>query len=244
LIAALLLLFCAPAAAYRPFLTEDATTASHRRPELELSWDRWRGKDRSETDRFLTVVNYGLTKRLELSLETSWWEQRPTGGPQGSGFGDVTLANKLRLLDETEGRPAVLLRSSVKFENADAGSGLGSGTTDGAAYLALTKTLGPLTLHAALGAIRTGGPMSQGARRWLYDYGVAADWALHGRLRPIVELAGTRGSADDGSPDPAAAGGGFIIPVAEGVNADLIGRKGLSRTAADWQATAGLSFAF
>lgn len=240
-LACALSLIAANARAYRPFLTEDADVAAYHRPELELSIDHWSWRDDSQTRQYLATVNYGLLRRLEISLELPSIEHRPASGPTAFGPGDVTLATKFQLLPETERRPAFLMRNSVKTQSGDSDRGLGTGTTDVAAIMAASKHVGSLRLHAQLGVIRVGGPTPP--RRHLYQYGVAADLALSESARLAAECFGSR-HPDDVAPDPVSGGLGIIVPLKDGLAFDAIVRRGLSRSAAPWQGTVGLSFAF
>lgn len=238
-----LLALASPAFAYRPFLTEDAYVAELHHPELELGADQWRWRDGSHARQFLTTVNYGLFKRFELSLELPWLERGPAGTASASGPGDVTMASKLQLVEEGPRRPAFLLRTAVKLDSAPRNQGLGSRTTDGALVLAVSKELLPFRLHAALGETWVGG-FTPGSRRFLYNYGLAADLGAARRLRLITEFFGSRHAFDDGQPDPVSAGLGFILPFGEDIALDAIARRGLSPSAAAWQVATGAFFAF
>jgi len=68
--------------------------------------------------------------------------------PGGLGLGDITLDGRAFLLREGSGRPALAAGGSLKLPTGSAAHLRGSGSTDYAASISLSKSLGRSTLHA------------------------------------------------------------------------------------------------
>ncbi|MBI4348135.1 MAG: transporter [Elusimicrobia bacterium] len=241
----LLVLLLAPpqALAYRPLQTEDAYVAEHRRFELETSWEHFRGPDGARDHALVFVTNYGVLRRLELSLETPVVFRRPAAGPTGSGFGDVTAAVKALALEERDARPSVLFRGFAKLSNGDAPSGLGAGYTGYGLAAVASKKLGSRALHAAAGygLFRpTADDRVAGGHFW----GLAFEQELVRRWWAVTEITGARNVAQDGHPDPVSGFLGLIWGLSEKVHLDTGLRRGVSRSAPDWQVPVGATFMF
>lgn len=242
-LALLLLMAPAPASAYRPMQTEDAYVAELRRIELETSWEHLRWPDGTVDDQFLAATIFGAAPRLELALETPALLHRPNGGPGASGLGDLTAVAKILLLPETASRPSILVKALTKFDNADGGSGLGSGFKSHGLAAVASKDLGDRLFHAMAGyALLT--PRDPRRVTGAHFFGLAGEQRVRSRLWAVAEVAGGRRAERDGLADPISGFLGVIFEVSKSLRLDAGLRRGFSRAAAEWQIPLGLSKAF
>jgi hypothetical protein len=241
--AALLLLFPTAARANLPLQTEDAYPAEKGHWEVESAWDQQRWANGDKDDIFLVTNNYGVTDRLELSIDTPYLVHSPSGGKETSGNGDVNLVTKLQLIPEANGHPAFLIRTSAKLSNGDAGRGLGTGTIDYASSLVASRDLGFAVFHAQAGLFLIQ-PHTIERAQTAHFFGAAADWKLADKLRWVMEINGARRVARDGQPDPLAVFTGVVFRATENDSLDVGARRGLSISSPRWQPTVGYFHSF
>src|SRR2546428_10654976 len=125
-----------------------------------------------------------------------------------SDWGDVTLRAKVRLVQETAGRPALAVRFGVTLPETSFGNGLGPNTLRMAAQLLLTKTVGGLVLHANAGLGLFDEVLRPHEQRDFLVYGVAAACELGRGAAMVAEGAGGGRQGGAGAAAPAAAAGG------------------------------------
>ena len=97
---------------------------------------------------------------------------------------DLSIGTKIRLLDETEGRPAIGFRFSVRLPNAKRQEGIGQDTTDFSASLLSGKTIGPVRMLANVGLTIMSEPTNELKQNDVLTYGAAASVSV----APHVEL--------------------------------------------------------
>src|SRR3972149_4987239 len=94
-----------PIYAGRPFSTEDAGVAGNGTLQLELSFDYAKtGSDKSYS--FLTVPIYGVSERLEVSLEFPYTWILPEEEKNVDGLEDISFIVKGLLIEESQDVPA------------------------------------------------------------------------------------------------------------------------------------------
>ena len=231
----MLLLFLTPASAwaYRPFVSTDAAVADFKHMEIELGYFNW-ARDRGKNTFIVpkVVLNYGLVQNLELVGEFG-----VEGPPRGSvQLADPALSLKAVLkegvLQEKSGvsfavEAGPLLPSTNKEENRFGFEGIGI----------LSGKLGPFTYH-----VNFGGGVDRARNNPFVIWGVIAELPLAPRLRLVGEVNGEsvrRHTADN------SALLGFIWEAPwQNVAVDAGIRRGISRAAADWMFTTGLTFSF
>jgi hypothetical protein len=159
--------------------------AAYTLPKGKVSFSLFRDNlDRDPKDLDLSThgftLAYGATSRLELFTsvgvqnrldvdafdQAGFFNELPFAGTSASspgwqtGFGDVWLGAKYKLLDDYRGDGVGLaIRGQVKLPTADEEKGLGTGKVSGAADLILSKRLGyAADLHASVGYEGHGSP--------------------------------------------------------------------------------------
>ncbi len=229
--------------AYRPFTTEDAGVAGKGVAQLELSWDHLRWRNGDEEHLLLAAAIYGLTDRLELSLEIPHLIRDPADDDSHAGIADVSLVGKYLLLRETETRPALAVKGVVKTNSGNAEQGLGSGDWDVGGAVAVSKTLGRLALHAMLGYTVVGDGGNDDVRN-IALYGVAADYRVTGAFHLVAEVAGNQHPDRTVRTDPVSVLVGVTYALLESWVIDAGVRRGVTRSAPAWDVFTGLSLSF
>lgn len=95
----------APAQAGPPFITDDPGTAERGSFEFRIG----AGYEAAKGDDALTApeleLAYGLTERIELAIGTEIGHALRQGAADSTGFGDLALGAKIRLIDQAQGAP-------------------------------------------------------------------------------------------------------------------------------------------
>ena len=128
------------------------------------------------TDRLEIFGNLGFQNRTKANdlFQPGFWNDAPfINDSWQTGFGDIKIGAKFKLLDDYLGDPVGLaLKGKIKFPTADEQKGLGTGATSFGADLILSKTINyALDLHGSIGYEFTGDP--DGA-----DIGGALKWGV------------------------------------------------------------------
>jgi hypothetical protein len=200
---ALLSLLAVPAFAQtRPLRTEEATTAPAGRILLEVG-----AEYQSDQQNFLTLRGRDVWQAPTLNLVWSpadnveidlGWVGRVIAQSDivfgnVSDFGDVTLRSKMRFFDERGSRPAVGARFTVALPETKRTAGLGPNVLRMSAEALLTKSLGPVKIHANAGlALHDKG--TGAAQNDLFSYGFAV--AIGTSPSVVAEIAGRAGHGE------------------------------------------------
>jgi hypothetical protein len=248
---AVLLLAAHPAEAGRPLIIDDADAVAPRRFELEAG--AWGVSQ--DGDRHLDVplsLTYGLPADLELGVVWGWLSHehrghREIGQAEGSeresGLSDLALAAKWLFAEEGGVLPRQALAPTVKFPTANRNRGLGSGETDYDLTWIASKSLGErigVHLNAGYAWIGESGGENVGD---ILHYGAAADYWAADALQWVGEVFTLKDVE----------GGGYSVWqyklglrwfACDGLVLDAAAGSGLSADAADFTATAGLTWTF
>lgn len=230
---ALFLANAAPALAYRPFVSTDASVAAPKTLELELGYfglARTRGEDGYSSPQ--SVINYGLLGRFEAVGE--FVVQHPQAGRSQVVDAALNLKGIARegVLQEKSGPSVALEGSALLPESGHANTKLGYEQT-----LVVSHRVSNATLHWNIG-----GGWERSASLPFAAWGLVAELPLWKGLRAAGEINGAsvRGEVPDDS--------GLLGAIWETGWRDLAldagYRRGLSAAAADWAVTAGFSIAF
>jgi hypothetical protein len=229
--------------AYRPFITEDAGVAGKGVAQLETSWDylNWRGGDVDNA--FLLVPIYGVTERLEMSLEIPYLLHNPDTGSNVDGIGDLNVVGKYLIFEEKDMWPAFAFKGAIKTNSGSSSKGLGTGDLDYSLVAVASKTLGRFTLHANFGYTFVGddGNANIGDT---YLYGFAADYAMTEAFHLVSEIAGNRNPDRTVGSDPVIGLIGAYYKISEKVTVDCGMRFGFNDAAPRLNSTLGMTLTF
>ena len=219
--------------AYRPFVSTDAAVADIREIEIEPGYLNLQREGRRNTFAIPSlVVNYGLIRDVELVGEFA--VEEPVRGTIRLADPALSIKGVVKegVLQEKNGVSfaveAGLLLPTTGTENQRPGiQGLGI----------LSGELGGLTYHFNLG-----GGVNRSENHAFLIWGTVLELPLTEQLRLVGEITGSsvRGDMADNS---ALAGLIWNSPFPH-LALDAGFRKGISRAAADWMVTTGLTFSF
>lgn len=229
--------------AYRPFVTEDAGVAGKGVVQLEVSWDylNWDNGDKENV--FLLVPIYGITERIELSLEIPYLMRNPKEGKSERGIGDINIVGKFLLFGEKDIYPAFTIKGVVKTNSGEEEKGLGSGDWDYSLVAVTSKSLGDFLLHAMLGYTFVGNNGNENIRD-IYLYGIAVDYGLTKRFHIVSEIAGNRHPDKEADNDPVSALLGITYAISEKLTLDSGVRYGFNDSVPKWNFLIGMSLTF
>ena len=135
----------------RPTLATHAHTVAPGWVELEFGIERDRFADRSRIESAATTAKLGLTSRTQLGVTLNAL-RTPAAPASGSGFGDLSLALKWRLLDGARWLGDFAVLPGIKLPTPGSGRrGTGTGTTDGSLLLISSHAFGPVSLDLNVG---------------------------------------------------------------------------------------------
>ena len=178
----------------RPTLATHAHTVAPGWIEIEagIERDRFSGARRIESAAATTKI--GLSTRTQLGLTASALRD-PAGGSQTSGFGDLGLALKWRLLDHGSPIGDFALLPGLKLPTGSQARGTGTGTTDASLVLISSHAFGPLSLDVNVGGTLRSGSGAAAPKRaslWTAALGLPVAGAL-GWAAELYGLPGTVG---------------------------------------------------
>jgi hypothetical protein len=259
-ISAFVLALAATASAQtRPLLTEQATTSPAGTLVFETGFDVIAGEPSYVTgvkrwrwDGPLLRLVYSPAGNVELDLEwvarVGVWGEAGRGPIQSSDWGDVTLRAKWRIVEGGDGRPTLGARFGVnlaetKFEDKQFRPlGLGPNTLRMFAEGLLTQPVGRAEIHANAGLVLQDEIFRPHEQVDYLSFGLAVAWPVAPALSVVAEVAGTTGRGSPG-PSPLSEARAGVRFGRGRVRGDVALRRGLSRAAGTWGATAGLSWA-
>jgi hypothetical protein len=114
---------------------------------------------------------------------------------------DTIVATKIRILPETDNRPAIGIRFATKLPNASNESGLGLDTTDFFATILGAKTVQSIRVVGNLGVGILGDPTNGNRQNDVLMYGLSLARAVTQQIEVVGELNG-RASTRSGDPFP------------------------------------------
>ncbi len=167
------------------------------------------------------------------------------GGTSTSDYGELVVAAKFRLFEETDSRPAIGVRFGFEVPTADETRGIGLNTTNVFFTVLAQKHFGKLNLFGHLGLGILESPVANFTQNDVILYGLAAIYPVHPRVNVVGEIAG-RWSTRSTSPDLLGIGSrsqgrvGFQL-FAGGLRWDAAGIFGFTRQDPDTGFTLGVS---
>lgn len=229
--------------AYRPFITEDAGVAGKGVIQFEGSWDylSWDNDDKENV--FLLVPIYGITERIELSLEIPYLLHNPQEEKSERGIGDINIVGKFLLFEEKDLYPAFTVKGVVKTDSGNEDKGLGAGDWDYSVAAVTSKTIGDFMFHAMLGYTFVGDNSDENISN-IYLYGIAVDYSFTERLHLVSEIAGNRHPDRSEDRDPISGLLGITYAISEKIILDSGIRYGFNDSVPKWNFLMGVSITF
>jgi hypothetical protein len=200
------------AAQQRPLVTEDPEPIGAGRVLIEGGIDVAHNQEypasglKGNLWRLPTIgISVGLSSIAELQIDGGLHDQltiterKPQAplaklltvtGTSTHDVEDIVVATKIRILQETAGRPAIGIRFATKLPNASNESGLGLDTTDFYASLLGAKTVQSIRFVGNLGVGILSDPTSGNRQNDVLTYGVSLARAVTQPAELVGELNG------------------------------------------------------
>lgn len=228
----LLVLVCAGTAAaqQRPLVTEDPETVGSGLVLFEAGVDVLRdieypvsGLTGNQLRLPSLGASFGISSIAEIQIDGSLYnrlsvtDRAPAplssmldfAGDQTTSVGDIVIGTKVRLVSETESRPAIGFRFATKLPNASNESGLGLDTTDFFASLLIGKTVQSIRVVGNAGLGILGDPTRGDRQNDVLTYGFSLARAVRQGLEVVGEING-RLDVRDGQPPPGTESSGIM----------------------------------
>jgi hypothetical protein len=125
-------------------------------------------------------------------------------GDRASSMEDLIVATKVRLVSETDSRPAVGIRFGTKIPTAAPDKGIGLGTTDFFASFLIAKTVRSVRTVGNAGLLVLANPVTPGDSVTALGYGFSIARALTNAFEIVGEVNGRLSSFEEivpGSPE-------------------------------------------
>lgn len=204
----------------RPLVTEDPEPVGEGRVLVESGVDVLKGIRYPVSGmegnllRLPTVgLSFGLGKRAELQIDGGFYDRlsitkqfaAPLAslltltGTQTHDVSDVVVATKVKVVGETESRPALAIRFATKLPNASNEAGLGLDTTDFFTSLLVAKNIQSLRLVGNVGFAILGDPTDGNRQNDVLTYGVSFARAMTAKTEVVGEVNGRQNTRSAGA---------------------------------------------
>jgi len=173
----------------RPTVATHAGTVARGWVELEagLEADRGPGDASNHITTLVTKIGVGTSTQLSIGINGS----TPDGGR--TGFGDLSVGLKMRLLEDYPVLGDFAIQPSLKLPTGSLSRGTGTGTTDASLLLISSRDVGPVHIDLNAGYTRRSGDGSDAPRdQWLWTASFGG--AIAGKASWTAELYGYPGS--------------------------------------------------
>ena len=177
-----------PSHADRPLNTEDAEVTDKGFFQIEVGIDCEKQFNKKNYS-IIYVPIYGLTERMEFSIEIPYSLITPNTGFSRKGLSDINLVIKDLIIPEEEIMPAFLLKTQIKLSNGNVKKELGSGDKHIGFVGVATKTFESFTLHTNLGYTFVGSKADNSLKDYIL-YSIACEYYLRKKMKIMGELYG------------------------------------------------------
>ena len=204
----------------RPLVTEDPEPVGEGRVLVESGVDVLKGIRYPVSGlegnllRLPTVgLSFGLGKSAELQIDGGFYDRLSVTkqfaaplaslltltGTQTHDVSDVVVATKVKVVGETESRPALAFRFATKLPNASNEAGLGLDTTDFFTSLLVAKNIQSLRLVGNVGFAILGDPTDGNRQNDVLTYGVSFARAMTAKTEVVGEVNGRQNTRSAGA---------------------------------------------
>ena len=140
-----------------PFRTDDPETVEYKHWEFYVAHTYNNDKDGVSGTAPHLEFNYGVVPNVQLHIITPFAYDRPQGGPNSYGFGDLELGVKYRFVQESEKIPMVGIFPILELPTGNHSKGLGNGDPQLFLPIWFQKAWGPWQSYGGGGYWLNGG---------------------------------------------------------------------------------------
>lgn len=227
----------------RPINTDDAYTLDKGVMTVSLGAVFTRSETEDEETNITIDFGYGITDRLEVTVDIPIAFTNPKDGSTEEGVSDITIRPEFLLIEEQELLPAISFAATFKTESGNKDKGLGSGETDYSYSLQLSKEFDPMTYHFNIGFTIVGEAEREDLSNVIF-YNLAFEYSVNDKLDLTGELIGETNSDPSSDDEPFEFLLAFIYAVSEKIAWDAGVGAGLTDASPDFRATSGLTYEF
>jgi hypothetical protein len=147
-------------------------------------------------------ITGGLRNRLTITdrVPAPLSSMLEVSGDTTTDVEDIVFATKIRVLSESQSRPAIGLRFATRLPNASNESGLGTDTTDFLASALVGKTVRSLRVVGNIGVGILGDPTRGDRQNDVVTYGLSLARAMTSEVELVGEINGRASTRSDAPP--------------------------------------------
>lgn len=147
-------------------------------------------------------ITGGLHNRLTITdrVPAPLSSMLEVSGDTTTDVEDIVFATKIRVLSESQSRPAIGLRFATRLPNASNESGLGTDTTDFLASALVGKTVRSLRVVGNIGVGILGDPTRGDRQNDVVTYGLSLARAMTSEVELVGEINGRASTRSDAPP--------------------------------------------
>jgi hypothetical protein len=147
-------------------------------------------------------ITGGLHNRLTITdrVPAPLSSMLEVSGDTTTDVEDIVFATKIRVLSESQSRPAIGLRFATRLPNASNESGLGTDTTDFLASALVGKTVRSLRVVGNIGVGILGDPTRGDRQNDVVTYGLSLARAMTNEVELVGEINGRASTRSDAPP--------------------------------------------
>jgi len=227
----------------RPINTDDAYTLDKGALTVSLGAVFTRSETEDEETNMTIDLGYGITDRLEVTVDIPIAFTNPKDASTEEGVGDITIRPELLLIEEQESLPAISFAATFKTESGNKDKGIGSGETNYSLSLQFSKNFDPWTYHLNTGFTFIGEAEGENLDNVIF-YNLAIEYSVNDKLDVMSELIGETNSDPSSDDEPFEFLLAFIYAVSDKIAWDAGVGAGLTDASPDFRATSGLTYEF
>jgi len=227
----------------RPINTDDAYTLDKGALTASLGTVFTRSETEDEETDITIDFGYGITDRLEVTVDIPIAFTNPKDGSTEEGLSDISIRPEFLLIKEQESLPAISFAATFKTESGNKDKGLGSGETDYSLSLQFSKNFDPWTYHFNIGFTFVGEAEGETLDDVIF-YNLAFEYSVNDKLGLMGELIGETNSDPSSGDEPFEFLLAFIYSISEKIALDVGVGAGLTDASPDFRAISGLTYEF
>jgi len=227
----------------RPINSDDAYTLDKGVMTASLGTVFTRSETEDEETNITIDLGYGITDRLEVTVDIPIAFTNPKDGSTEEGVGDISIRPEFLLIEEQESLPAISFATTIKTQSGNNDKGIGSGETNYSLSLQFSKNFDPWTYHLNTGFTFVGEAEGENLDNVIF-YNLAIEYSVNDKLDVMGELIGETNSDPSSDDEPFEFLLAFIYALSEKTALDVGVGAGLTDASPDFRATSGLTYGF
>lgn len=227
----------------RPLNTDDAYILDKGMLTISLGAVSIREANGDKETDFNIDLGYGISNRLEITVDIPVIFSDPKAGSNGEGLGDISIRPEVFLVNEREYMPAISFAATLKTHSGNKANYLGSGETDYSLSFQFSKDFSPLKWHFNIGYTFVGQAKGEAIDDVIF-YNLAFEYNVNDRIDVVGELVGQTNPGPNADDETFEFLVGCIYSMSQNIALDFGIGAGLTDASPDLRITSGLTFQF